>query len=200
MNPTERTFAELADTLADDTTLDHDSLGTLLTDWTGIDYDSPAGDYALDCFLEAVTDRPAALEMRPGGWTVRISGPTVRGALMGSALGLLLAEIGADQIPAAILAAMLPSMIDIERSTLTRSQDEILLRLRANADTVTGMPVHPDVLYNRLPDDIRSQLSPLDFQDFTDALIRTGYADDAGYGDITLRPAGDRPRIRVQFG
>jgi hypothetical protein len=104
---------------------------------------------------------------------------------------------GFDQIPAYVLPAILPLLVDMDRVRLSRGDRQLLAVLRFNAGAAAGQPVHPDVLYNRLPDDVRQDVSPLDFADFTARLIAAGEADDPGYGDVTLL---DRPRwIRIGF-
>ena len=69
---------------------------------------------------------------------------------------------------------------------------------RRNVASAAGQPVNTDVLYNRLPDGVRQEISTLDFADFMDRLIAAGEADDPGLDDVVLR---DRPRwIRISFG
>jgi hypothetical protein len=59
--------------------------------------------------------------------------------------------------------------------------------LRVNAGNSIGQSVNPEVLNDRLPDQTRNQLSPIDFSDFLEKLIAAGEADDADDRDLRLR-------------
>lgn len=104
-----------------------------------------------------------------------------------------------DQIPVLVLPAVLPLVVDVERARLNRRDQQLLLQLRTTIGGAVALAVHPEVLYNRLLPHIRDQVSPLDFGDTIAELIENGIADDARYGDVTLRLA-DRPAwIRTNF-
>lgn len=45
-------------------------------------------------------------------------------------------------------------------------------------------------LYQRLPDELRSTVSPDNFHDFVRRLVQVGEADDAGFDEARRRPSG----------
>lgn len=187
------------DTLELPEELDHTTLMELFTHVTGEPDDSPAAGIFEDAFLAAMEQSPTALEFRPGGWRVDVAATMVRTALTTSILAAALWLSGTDQIPAAVMTAVLPTLIVTERVHLDRRGKYLLTQLQQNVGSAQGLAVHPDVLYNKLPLDVRDQLSPLDFQDFLDAFIGAGLADDAGGGDVRVRDPHDPCWIRITF-
>jgi len=179
--------------------LNHDTLMDLFTRATGLPADTPAAGIFEDAFLAAMEQSPTALEFRPGGWRVDVAATMVRTALTTSIMTAVLWLSGIDQIPAAVLTAVLPMLIVTERVRLDRRAQYLLTQLQQNVGSAQGLAVHPDVLYNKLPLNIRHQLSPLDFRDFLDAFIASGRADDAGGGDVRLRDPDQPCWIRVTF-
>lgn len=179
--------------------LNHSTLMELFTRVTGLPDDSAAAGIFEDAFLAAMEQSPTALELRPGGWRVDVAATMLRTALTTSILTAALWLSGIDQIPAAVMPAVLPMLIVTERVRLNRREQYLLTQLQQNVGSAKGLAVHPDVLYNKLPLDVRDQLSPLDFQDFLDAFIATGHADDAGGGDVRVRDPHEPSWIRITF-
>jgi hypothetical protein len=178
--------------------MDQPALLDLLRNVTGIDTDTyPFAVIAAEDALAAIGRGSPVLEVRPGGWVVDTTSSLARAAVTAALMTAVMYAGGFDQIPAYVLPAILPLLVDMDRVRLSRSDRQLLAVLRFNAGAAAGQPVHPDVLYDRLPDDVRQDVSPLDFADFTERLIAVGEADDPGYGDVTLL---DRPRwIRISF-
>lgn len=187
------------DTLELPEELNHDTLMELFTRTTGLSADTPAAGIFEDAFLAAMEQSPTGLEFRPGGWRVDVAATMVRTALTTSIMTAVLWLSGIDQIPAAVMTAVLPMLIVTERVRLDRRSQYLLTQLQQNVGSAQGLAVHPDVLYNKLPPDVRDQLSPLDFQDFLDTFIAAGRADDAGGGDVRLRDPHQPSWIRITF-
>jgi hypothetical protein len=137
--------------------------------------------------------------MRPGGWKVNLSGSLVKLTLTTALMTGVMWEAGFDQLPAYVLPAVLPLIVEVERATLSREQKTLLLQLRSAAGSTTGAAVQPAVLYNKLPQAIRDQVSSLDFEDFIQALIEAGESDDAGCTDVRLRPTTTPAWIRITW-
>jgi hypothetical protein len=190
-------------TLLDDVevpaTIDHDSLSALFSAITGLAQDDPAAGICEDAFLAAIEQSPVPLELRPGGWRVDVAATAVRTALSAAIMTAVLWAGGFDQIPTFVLPAVLPLLVAAQRVELSGKQKYLLAELHRSVGSAQGLAVHPDVLYNKLPQHIRDQLSPLDFRDFLDAFIGAGIADNPGGGDVRLRPANDPSWIRIQF-
>ena len=79
---------------------------------------------------------------------------------------------GYTQLPAYVLPAVLPLVVDLDRAKLSRGDRKLLVLLRANAGAAAGSRLKTlDVLYNRLPASVRPEVSPVDFADFVDRLV-----------------------------
>jgi hypothetical protein len=179
--------------------LDQPALLSLLREVTGIDAaDHPFAVIAAEDALAAGQRGTPMLEVRPGGWVVDTTSSLARAAVTAALMTAVMYAGGFDQIPAYVLPAVLPLVVDLDRVRLSRADRRLLAVLRANAGTAAGHPVNTDVLYNRLPVSVRQEISTLDFADFMDRLIAAGEADDPGLDDVVLR---DQPRwIRISFG
>ena len=158
----------------------------------GIEPDSRLGELCEDVLLEAVSDGDDAFHMRPGGWRVNLAGGAVKALLVTVVLAAALFFSGADDIPLELLPVVVPLLVDVERVRLSRRDEELLIPLRVASDGVTGMALRHEGLYNRLDPAVREQLNYGDFVDFCERLIKAGYADDAGYGEVRMRPAATR--------
>lgn len=165
----------------------------------GIEPDSRLGELCEDVLLEAVSDGDDAFHMRPGGWRVNLAGGAVKALLVTVVLTAALFFSGADDIPLELLPVVVPLLVDVERVRLSRRDEELLIPLRVASDGVTGMALRHEGLYNRLDPAVREQLNYGDFVDFCERLIKAGYADDAGYGEVRMRPAGHPAWLRVTW-
>lgn len=181
-------------------TLDFDGLADLWGLVTGLSADAHPDEIAAceDAIQSQLSSSQPVLEIRPGGWIVNLQSSAARFALTTALMTGVFFAAGFDQIPAYVLPAVLPLLIDIDQAKLSRSDRQLLVTLRMNAGLATGQPVNPEVLYNRLPEETRDQVSVLDFADFLDKLIAAGEADDAGYGDVRLR--SESKWLRISFG
>jgi len=165
----------------------------------GIEPDSRLGELCEDVLLEAVSDGDDAFHMRPGGWRVNLAGGAVKALLVTVVLAAALFFSGADDIPLELLPVVVPLLVDVERVRLSRRDEELLIPLRVASDGVTGMALRHEGLYNRLDPAVREQLNYGDFVDFCERLIKAGYADDAGYGEVRMRPACHPAWLRVTW-
>ena len=178
--------------------LDQPALLDLLRSVTGIGPDThPFAVVAAEDALTADGQGTAVLEVRPGGWVVNTTSSLIRGTLTAAVLTAVMYAGGYTQLPAYVLPAVLPLVVDLDRAKLSRGDRKLLVLLRANAGAAAGQSVDTDVLYNRLPASVRPEVSPVDFADFVDRLVAAGEADDPGFDDVVLR---DQPRwIRISF-
>jgi len=121
----------------------------------------------------------------------------VKGVLGGALLAGLLVAVGATGIPAAVLAAVVPTLFDVEKVRLTPRQEYILADLVGHKDALDGT-LSTDQLYDRLPPETQAEVSRLDFAEFLDACRRAGLADYGPDGTVTLKPS-DKARFRITW-
>jgi hypothetical protein len=171
--------------------------------WQKLFPDTYEGRRGQNAFLDAVRghaqDRSteAEFEFRPGGWQVKLAGSSVKGVLGGALLAGLLVAVGATGIPAAVVAAIVPSLFDIEKVRLTPGQEYVQADLVGDRDAFDPT-LTADELYERLSAQTRADVSRLDFAEFLDACRRAGLADFGPDGTVTLRPSG-KARFRITW-
>lgn len=171
--------------------------------WEELFADTYEGRRGRNAFVDAVlahaeaSHTDAALEFRPGGWQVKLAAASVKGVLGGALLAGLLVAIGATGIPAAVVAAIVPNLFDIEKVRLTASQEYILADLVGHREALDGT-VTADQLYDRMPAETRADVSRPDFAEFLDACRRAGLADFGPDSTVTLRPS-DKARFRITW-
>jgi hypothetical protein len=171
--------------------------------WQELMPDTFEGRRGRNAFLDAVKAQAAPgaadadLEFQPGGWQIKIAGSSVHGVLGGALLAGLLVAVGATGIPAAVLAAIVPSLFDVEKVRLTPSQEYVLADLVGHRDALDGS-LSADQLYDRLPTETKKDVSRLDFAEFLDACRRAGLADYGPDSTVTLRPS-DKARFRITW-
>ena len=107
----------------------------------------------------------------------------------------LLTVLGATAIPAAVVTAVVPLFFDVRRVSLTPGEEYLLAELVARKESLDGT-LTPRELYDQLTDEVRGQLSFMDFTDFLDTCHRAGLADTSATGTITLRPT-EAARFRI---
>jgi hypothetical protein len=168
--------------------------------WSDLMPDTYAGRRGLDVFLQAVQaaadeTADAELQFRPGGWQVDLRRGAVQSVIAAALIGGLLIALGATAIPAAVVTAVVPLFFDIKRVTLTPGQEYLLAELVGHKEALDGTRT-PRELYDQLTDEVRGQLSFMDFADFLDTCRRAGLADTSGSGTVTVRPPGDA-RFRI---
>jgi hypothetical protein len=168
--------------------------------WSDLMPDTYAGRRGLDVFLQAVRagadETPDAdLQFRPGGWQVDLRRGAVQSVIAAALIAGLLVALGATAIPAAVVTAVVPMFFDIQRVALTPGQEYLLAELVGHKEALDGTRT-PRELYDQLTEEVRSQLSFMDFADFLDTCRRAGLADTSATGTITVRPV-DEAHFRI---
>lgn len=167
--------------------------------WSDLVPDSYAGRRGLDVFLEAVQtsgqEPDADLQFRPGGWQVDLGRGVAQSVIAAALIAGLLTVLGATAIPAAVVTAVVPLFFDVSRVSLTPGEEYLLAELVARKESLDGT-LTPRELYDQLTDDVREQLSFMDFTDFLDTCHRAGLADTSATGTIMLRPS-EAARFRI---
>jgi hypothetical protein len=180
-------------------TLDEDGLVAFFESVTGLAAgDHPEAISACEAALQGHLDpSQPALESRLGGWIVDLKSSTAKFAVSAAIMTGVLVAGGFDQIPAYVLPAVLPLLVDVERAKLNRGDRKLLVELRAASGLSIGQPADTDALYNALPASVRHQISPINFAEFVEKLVAAGEADEGGGGQVALR---EHPKwIRISF-
>lgn len=165
----------------------------------GIAPDSELAGVCEDIIASLLFENDDTFHMRPGGWRINVDGTTAKAVLATGLLAGALFVTGADHIPAELIPAVVPLLVDVERVRLGRRDRELLVPLRNASVGIEGMAVSPHVLYNRLDPAVQAQLNYDDFVGFCEHLIEAGEMDGAGFDDVRARPA-DRPAwIRITW-
>lgn len=150
-----------------------------------------------DDVLVAAFDDVSTLHARPGGWAISLSDAMARSAIATAITAAVLAVVGLDELPALVLPAVLPLLVDLEHVKLSPGDEHLLATLRLRGDVIDHART-PKALYRRLPKQLREQVAMTDFLDFVDKLVNAGEADRAGRY-VIVRDADDPAWIRVQF-
>ena len=167
--------------------LDATSLKAL---WQAVSPDDDVGHAALE---EAVAAQMASLDSamhaRSGGWSYHLKRGLVKTAVLAPIVTATLLSAGVTGLPAIILPLVLPFLFELEKTTLSRRNEELLVSLvRAGATTSAKSA---DELYQLLPTELKAEVNKLDFLDFIDALELTGHAQEATPGSFQLRGLND---------
>lgn len=167
---------ELLDGL--DGTLSSDNVDEL-TDGLGLDASSSA---QLVSLLEefAVWDGEQSpdgeFEFRVGSWELDLTRELVRSSILAALLAVVLGTIPGGVGFAAIGVAVIPSLMDIKRVSLTDGERQLLIEVQ-RLPTLTSKFLSVDDIYDALPAEVQSQINRLDFANFIGALKRLGLAE-----------------------
>lgn len=131
-------------------------------------------------------------EFRVGTWCLDLTREGTRIALMTAVLSASLAALDVKTAGVAMLSAIVPSVLEIERVDLSPGENRLLIEVR-RLPSVTDEQTSIDDLYDALPDDVRSTVNRFDFADFVGTLRRAGLAemDDQGT-EARIRSANER--------
>jgi hypothetical protein len=191
-------LASIGTRTADGTRVTSEDLENL---WARLMPNSYASRQGLNAFLDGVqgaTRRSdSQLDFRPGGWEVNLNRGISQSVIAGALIGGLLVTLGATQIPAALVTAVVPLFFDVSRVRLEPGEEYLLAELVAHQESLDGT-LTPDELYLRLDPDTRQGLSKVDFINFLDVCRRAGLADPGPDGTVELRPLG-KARFRITY-
>jgi hypothetical protein len=135
-----------------------------------------------------------------GGWVIDLSSAAVRSAISVALTTAGLAAIGqsAAVVAAEVLVIVVPLLVDVRRIELTESEAYVHLKLRdAFRDHAQGH-LTGDELYSLLPDEVKEQLSSLDFLDFVGRFTAAGLTTEDSAGRLAIHPR-DEARLRITF-
>jgi hypothetical protein len=107
------------------------------------------------------------LEIRTGAWRLDLETAVLKAVSCSIVTTLVLQGLGADSIPASVLSIVAPFLFELERVDVAAEDVWVHARL---LDATQGDVVHLRELYERLPADVRAELSERDFVGVVDRL------------------------------
>ena len=110
--------------------------------------------------LRALNAPVTPLEMRTDTWRIDLEGATIKAVSCATVTTLILNCMGAPSIPATVLSIVAPFLFEIERIEI--SADDVWVHGRL-LEAASGDAVHLPELYERLPGDVRDELTVRDF-------------------------------------
>jgi hypothetical protein len=148
----------------------------------------------------ATQDAPTEAEelgLRLGRWRIDLTREGIRTALLSAVVAGLLVDRGLTEVSIALVTAVLPSVLNIERIQLSKGDQRLLIDLRAKPALRTGFATE-DELYRSLPADTRDKVNRYDFADFIQRLREAGLIDEGDDDWLRTRDPDDpRPWIRL---
>jgi hypothetical protein len=109
--------------------------------------------------------------LRIGDWRLDVPTRALQTAIASAMLAGTIHVAGVTSIPVTVLAVVLPFVVDIERIEVRTRDRMVMAALREQE--LTGREA-VDALYERLPDDVRGQLTRFEFADTFDRLTAAG--------------------------
>jgi hypothetical protein len=138
---------------------------------------------------------PTDLPMRVGGWRIDLARAGVRSGFMATVLAGVLVQQGLTQMIIGVVAAVIPSVLDIDRVALSAGDRMLLVELRLHPE-VRDRALDEDELYVRLPADVAAKVNRFEFADFVERLREAGYATE---GATTRLQDPDGPPVRFSW-
>ncbi|MGL5823805.1 MAG: hypothetical protein ACRCYU_03040 [Nocardioides sp.] len=162
--------------------------------------DSFASRQGMRAFLEVActdtADEPG-FAFRPGGWEVRLSGAAVQATISAALLAGILAVVGADQLPAVVVATVVPLLVNVDRVRLTKRDEELLKDLTVGP-AAQGAALSIDELFALLPEGAQKEVGRLQFFEFIDTCRKAGLVDVDSADKVRVRPDGfEKFRVTV---
>lgn len=137
------------------------------------------------------------LNMIEGGWEISLSTGAVKAMLATSLLCVGLISSGFTPISPVVLPAIVPLLFEIRQVRLTMKERQIWISLSVKDDVINSkMSIRE--LYVQLSDELRQQITELDFHDFVEKCVRAGLADRDLKREYTFHTAADR-KFRISF-
>ena len=107
------------------------------------------------------------LELSTGTWRLDLKTAALKAVSCSIVTTLILQGLGASSIPASVLSIVAPFLFELERVDV--AADDVWVHARL-LDAAAGDVVHLRELYERLPPDVRAELSERDFVGVVDRL------------------------------
>ncbi len=164
--------------------LDQESLDALMCQIIGENNARQRAVFYTEAIRQHLSAQTPELQARSGGWTFHLSRGAVQSALTGIIMAIVFKDVAASSLSLAIIPTILPCLFQIEKTQLSRKDEEILLQLHRVAST-KGKTA--EELFLHLPGEIRDQVNRLDLLEFLETVTKTGHATEVTPGRFQIR-------------
>lgn len=131
------------------------------------EFAEPVRDFAL---IQLLGESDVPLELRIGRWHLDVTRGMIQSAISTAILLPVCHATGTNDIPLVVLAAVLPYLVTIEEVEVRASDLHVLAIAREDF----FLPNEIERVYGNLPDDIRHELTLLEFRDLAQRLTTAG--------------------------
>lgn len=139
---------------------------------------------------EAAEIPPDELGLRVGAWRLDLTKLAARTALStvitGALIYLAFPDTPVETVGVGFIASIVGTVLEVERIKVSSKGRLILADLKLRPEVMEFF-LDARTLYEKLPEETRSQLSLLDFADVVDQLRAAGEAEDGPRGTIRIR-------------
>jgi hypothetical protein len=136
-----------------------------------------------------------ANEIRFGEWELDLQAAATKAVVNGVALTSVLAARGESSIPATVLSVVVPLVFDLRRVVLSSSDRYIFALLLREAPDRRSIADW----YSSLPDEVRDELSELEFRDLIERLEQIDLADSDMFDVVTIDSPSSKRIVRLQL-
>lgn len=140
-------------------------------------------------------DIKSSLNLINHGWKVSVTPTVIKFAVTGAILASGLVAAGVTGISAQVLPAILPFLFDFEKIELSKGDKFLLAKIKL-VEEISDRTLSPELIYERLPQDLKSQLSQIDFFDFLERLEITGNITKFSSTSFMI---SDRYQLKISF-
>lgn len=171
--------------------LDQETLDALMLELLGEPDARRHAVFYTDAIRQTLSVETPELLARSGGWTFHVSRGAVQSVLTGIVMAIFFKDVGASSLSLAIIPTILPCLFQIERTHLTRKDEELVLHLY-RITSLRGKTAAE--LLAQLPSEIREHVNHLDLLELLDSVTKTGHAIEVSPGVFQFRHP-DNPRF-----
>ncbi|MGQ4436277.1 MULTISPECIES: SEFIR domain-containing protein [unclassified Streptomyces] len=132
-------------------------------------------------------------EMGTGAWRIDLPGALARSVVSGVVAAMLLRLLGADDLPLTVLGAVAPLAFEIKRVEVLPS--DVIIQAQLAAAVGDGVCSAAE-LYQTLPEEVRQELTVVEFADVLERLVKARQALVTGKG-LRVRAPGSRRGFRL---
>jgi len=150
---------------------------------------------AMRSVFRAYNAQVSVLEMRTGTWCLDLEAATVKAVSCATVTSLILGCMGAQSIPVTVLSIVAPFLFEVERIEISAGDVWVHASL---LDAASGDTVHLPELYERLPPDVRNELTIRDFIAVVERLQRASLLSLGPTGAV-VHPVKRRADFRLRL-
>lgn len=134
-------------------------------------------------------------EIRTGAWRLDLTAAAAKAVACGTVTTVVLRGLGAESIPATVLSIIAPLLFELDRIEV--GADDLVVHAFL-VEAARGETVHLGELYERLPNDVRDELSLREFAGIVERL-RDARLLVVGPDGVELRAGEANRRFRLHL-